>query len=883
MSVRDLCEFRGPTWAAATKLLDGNVAELGDMLALIFAEPVVFGAQQERFHACLEARNAFVDVRPHEARCVEVQRVGVGLGLVQAAPLVHALCELLCDDSVCTSNASLTAVPFRVARALLFWAPERNFPLRDWMLRRFLAPDSVDARVWQGSRSSGGFQLLQTEEYLDMTYFESAVRAADAARQHEQVCIEQRATLRNDSSVVQWTHSAAVLRVMELTVPRMLLAFYSLFLHRMFGASCEQPQQLWELALTMLTNWRAGPLEGAADHVPMPVMGLVAEVAEQMRAFMRAPLVAGTELVRALYARTSDFDKLVVANLGVRAMLLDVDKTRRFAEVFYVPVKEVSLSSLVVRLFGGPQLMQMHRLMGWLWSISQFSIADALSAEPAHAARCMALDAEMYACRLPPGVHAHRLRWTLERLERMHPTLLGPLVAETFVGLDETNRPFMVMRRARMDHVRLIMLTDALTMRSYRKSTALYPLLLRLYLTHRPNDDAYNTLAMQSFTNILAYWLCINEPELLPGPAEVVEHVSLLHRVVGLLEMAELGMDAINLVRAFLQLYTPHRLSTKLRERLAEAMVFVSGVPPGLREALHVLQLIQLPTRQPRGCPRQPTRCRRTRSSFAGYMTDIASSQIFLRTLRSLYPNNPLATCGAAATSTALFNRWIYAAMTHPGVPRHIARDMLHEFTVDRLAIERDYRSARYQMPLDVAAAWQQSNSMFLNTPALRYCHANHQLRPTMENAGIAELVRFMQKLEQYVCTAGTSTQPAPTSPADAAMVQHLYELYRDPERVLRAMPVTSYVKATTGTHEMVNWETALAIADTLPPVTSTHGAQCPTARAINGETGASALSDAALDVVTMYSNCFDETTATLPGADHAVFKALVDRRQGKR
>ena len=884
MSVRDVCEFSGPTWTVATTLMKGNLLELGELMETIFAEPVVFCSQQERMHAFLAARGGFEDPRPHEMYTVEVQRVGVGLQRVRAGPLVRALCELMCDGTACTNNASLTAVPFRMARALLFWAPERGFPMREWLLRRFLAVDSVDLRVWQGERGRGAYALLQTEEYLDMTYFESAIRTADAARQDERVSIEQRDILRHDSSVAQWTHSAAVLRVMELTVSRMLLSFYSLFLHRMFGAGCEHPQRLWELALTMLLNWDSGPLVGAADHVAMPVLALVAEVAEQMRAFMHAPLVGGTELARALYARTSDFDKLVSANLGVRALLLDADKTRHCTEVFFVPVKEVALSTLVMRLYSGPQLMQMHRLMNWLWVLSSFSIADALSSDAAHTARRMALDAEMYACRMPPGVHAHRLRWTLERLERLHPAVLGPLVADTFIGLDETNRPFLVMRRARMDHMRLIMLADALTMRSYRKSTALYPLLLRLYLTQRPDDDAYNTLAMQSFTNILAYWLCINEPELLPSPADVVEYVGMLHLVVALFDVSDINMETINCVRAFLQLHTPHRLTAAMRARLAEALIFVTGPTQGLREALHVMQLIQ-PQRMPRGCPRPPPRSRRSQNSgiIASFMTDIAATPAFLRTLRSLYPHNALAACSEHTASIALLNRWVYAVLTNPGVPRHLARDMLREFTVERLAIERDYRSARYQMPPDVAASWQQSNSMFLNTPALRYCHANHQLRPAMAGGGVAELVRFMQKLEQYVCAAGTQTPPSQTTPADAAMVQHLYELYRDPERVLRAMPVTTFVKASTGTHELVNWETALAIADTLPPVLGGRAAQCPTARAVNGETGASSLSDAALDIVTMYSGSFAEVSATAPGAEHAVFKALVARRQGKR
>jgi len=898
-AVRRACQtYTEATQRAALQLTSGDTLRFGDLMVQMLAlpsQPMVFGSDQTGFYRTLDRLSGIVYDDAGSAGHVVLHMAGsdymrTGIVRVLARPLVEALCQLLNDAQLCAGVPSITHIPCRLMVALLFWAPEQGYPLRAWTVRRFLAAESNDARIWSPSLT-GEMRLLQTVEYLDLTYCDSLVRASDPRLLDERARIEHRSVLRVDEMSYQWTHSAAAQRVMELTMPRMLLSFYSLFMHYMYSTGVSNVQLYWELALAMLLNWPLQPFAGLLRQVPATVLSTISHLAESMRDFVRAPTTGGLDFVRAIYARSSDFDKAFLANQGVRAMLMQRATAREYMELFYVPTTECALSTLTARLCRGPQLGQLRGIMDWLTeTTTRWSLGHLLDASTANASELAELDRVMFACTLPRGIRVHRLRWTLEYMQNAHPALFGGLMRRSYVGLDSDNCPFLVVERTLMDSLRLVMTANALTLRSYHKSTAVYPLLLRLYLTHRPAAAAYNTLARHVFAHVVGYWLCI--PELsastfdrdgMPGLRESIDYMGMLHRVAHVLDTPSLTMESLNAVRSFFMIKASHRISAELTRLLADANNHLPAdddIVVWVAQTLECMDSARLVEVRSRGRPR--ARADDTVELTSGML----ERRQFRACLRSRYPHNPLCYREGDAR-IALFNHWVYAIALDWRMPRVNARQMLLEFAVDRVPLtDSNYRRARYNVPSDFAVPWQQSNEFFVNVSGIQYCYHERELRPELVSADFSQLVRFLQQLEFHVCASDVARQTMctrPLPPNDAALLRELNALYRDPQRVLNAMPVAAYFDNMLGRHQLITWETALVVADMTPASTETR-MHSQASRAINGdESGASSLSDIAVDVVTMFGGLFVEQHVADPAATGNVYNQIVSANKAQK
>lgn len=892
--VHDVCNRYPPEVVALCDVLFyGDLRRMGALLFEMVAEPLVFGTQQRAFHAALVAAGGIEESAIGGDGVPVVHYVSDdyarhGIVAVQLAPLLTALCRVLLHDAAAPATDSITAVPCRVMSALLFWGGDAAYPLRNWTIRRFLEPGCDHARQWGALAGEPERRLLQTPEFLDMVYFESAMCSADPRLLDERARIEMRAAMCEQPMAALWTSAATMQRVMEQTAPRVLLTFYSYFLHRMYAANVADAQRYWELAFAMLVDLRADMFMPIVSALTPATLALIADVAEQMRAFLRAPQLgaAPPSLVQSLYARTSDFHKTFLPNRDVRSMILDRATARRFMELFYVPVAEGALSDLVTGLCAGPQVGQLHALMVWLTqTTTEWSLAYALDISDAGAERRAALNEAMYVCTMPPGTRVHRVHWTLEHMERAHPQLFAGLTQRAYVGLNQHNHPFLVLPRPTMDALRITMLADALTMGTYRKTTAIYPLLMRLYLTQRP-DAALDDISLLAFAHIVGYWLCIGETgdntfvrEGMPMYGESVTYVGVLHRLVALLGADTLSLETLNAVRSYFMMKAPHRI-TPLLHRVAARIAPDDAEWAWLREALDVAAAVattadvRRPGRPRADAARQPP------------TTLVTAHPHYGAALAARNPLNVLCERPPSARMP-LVNLGTYAyAMTR--LPADEARALLLEFVVDAAPLcERDYRRPRYNVPADFAVPWQQSNDFFASTAGTRYCRADQTLRPEFVNADFAPLVRFLQQLELFVCASdiarhtGTPGTTATVPGADAALLRELTAVYRDPQRVLNTMPVASYFNAHTGRYYLTEWESSLAIADALPAALGGASAN-PASRAVCGDTTTnSQLSDVAIDIVAMFGNAFDEERAVDPAAVNSFYQRALAGRDG--
>jgi len=898
-AVRRACQaYAGATLAVADQLLGGSVLRLGDLMVQMMALPtlpMVFGTEQQGFFRTLSSLGGIQTAERPDSVTLHVTGAGyaqTGLVRVRAAPLVDAVCQLLHEWRAFVGVASMTQIPCRVMTALLFWAPDEGFPLRGWTVRRFLAADSNDARLWTPSLA-GEKRLLQTAEFLDLMYCDSHARASDPRLLDERARVEHRAVLRVDAMSYQWTHTAAAQRVMELTTPRMLLSFYSLFLHYMYSTGVADAQLYWELALAMLLNWPLNPFAGLLPQVPPAVLDTLSHLAEAMREFVRAPMTGGIDLVRSLYARSSDFDKAFLANQGVRAMLMQRSTAREHMQLFYVPTTECALSALTLQLCRGPQLGQLRGVMDWLTATTaRWSLGHLLDGSADNAPARNELDRVMFACTLPRGIRVHRLRWTLEHMQATHPALFGGLMRRAYVGLDNNNCPFMVMERALMDKLRLVMTADALTMRSYNKSTAVYPLLLRLYLTQQPAAPQYNVLARQVFAHIIGYWLCIDEHgrnsfsrDGMPDLRESIDYMGMLHHVTRVLDVQTLTMELLNAVRSFFMIKTSHRVSPLLQALLVQAATYLPAdddLMGWVAETVLCMNSTTLCEMRGRGRPRAASLVDGQPLRTSGML---AHDQ-FQRSMCARFPTNPLC-FRRGNTRVALFNHWVYTVALDGRLPVHLGRQLLLEFAVDRQPLsDVNYRRPRYNVPADFVGPWQQSNEFFANAAGVRYCDRERELRPELAAVDFSHLVRFLQQLEFHVCASDTMRQaPHARPPAPAsieALLAELNALYRDPQRVLDGMPVAAYFDNRMGRHQLIVWETAVAVADMQPAAETRNHSHA--SRAINGdESGTSTLSDIAVDVVTMFGGLFTEETIADPAATNSVYNQIASAHKAQK
>lgn len=870
----DLCEL----------LFFGDMRRVGELLHEMVAAPLVFGTQQRAFHDALLAAGGVVEDADGDAHVLYVSDVYARTGIVRVRleALLRGLCRVLCDGARYAATDCITSVPCRVMAALLFWGPEAQYPLRAWAVKRFLVSGCAEAQQWN---SVTGVPLLQTPEFLDLIYCESAVRSTDPRLLDERARIEARAVSRVQPMTALWTHAAAIQRVMEQTTPRVLFTFYLYYMHRLYAAGVADAQRYWEVAFAMLMDLPVDLFMPMVSSLAPATLALLADVAEQMRAFLATPFanVAAPSLVQVLYARTSDFHKAFLPNRDVRNMILDRATARKFMELFYVPVAECTLSDLVAGLCTGPQVGQLHAMMTWLTETTlEWSLVHALDTSDAGAERRAAINNAMYTCTLPAGTRVHRLHWTLEHMERAHPQLFAGLVTHSYVGLNQHNHPFLVMPRPTMDALRIVMLADALTMRSYRKTTAVYPLLMRLYLTQRPAAQL-NTLSLLAFAHIVGYWLCIGETgnntfvrEGMPAVDESTSYVAALHQVVRILDEPSLSMGTLNAVRSYLMMKAPHRMTPLLHS-------IVARIEPGdatwgwLRAAIECAAAVHPSTEV-----RRPGRPR----ADAGQQvptTAVAAHVNFETELIRRYPHNPLCE-RPRASRVPLVNLAVYAYALS-ALPASEARALMHEFLVDAPPLtERNYRRAHYHTPADYAIPWQQSNDFFAAAMGTRYCRADHALRPTLVHADFEPLVRFLQQLEFFVCASDvTRATGVPTTVAgvDSALLRELNTIYRDPQRVLNTMPVASYFNAHNGHYYLTEWEYALAVADALPAAIGGINVN-PASRAVCGEAAASSqLSDVAIDVVAMFGSLFDEARVIDPARINRFYERAMAARDG--
>ena len=878
--VHEVCNrFPPPIVALCEQLFGDNMRQLGELLYSMVSAPLIFGTQQQLFHAALATACGVVETDDTSApvlHYVSDNYTRHGIVHVELEALLKGLCTVMLQSDRFPPMTELTAVPCRIMSALIFGGADAGYPQRAWALRRFLVADCADARQWSHVAGDVHRRMAQTPEFMDLLYMESAIQCADPRKLDERARINLRATMCDDPRATIWNNPAAMQRVMDYTRPRTLLTFYMYFLQCMYAAGFPDAQRYWELAFAMLMDMRVDLFMPIVASVAPATLDRIAELVEDMRTFLARPFPthAGTVThVQALYARTCDFHKAFLPNRDVRSMILNRATARRFMELFYVPVSECKFSELVAGLCTGPQVGQLHALMTWLTATTPtWSLAHAMT--QASAAHRNAIDAALYTCTLPAGARIHRVHWTLEHMARAHPTLFGSLTTSAYVGLNQNNHPYLVMPRDTMEALRIVMLTDALTMRSYRKSTAVYPLLMRLYLTQRRDGRAHlDTLGLMAFAHIVGYWLYAGENgnstferDGMPQLGESTEHIGLLHQLLQVLDAPSLSMATLNAVRSYLMIKTPHRMTSFVQFQL---MRIARDDPDWqwLRQAAECMASVLLTANVRR--PGRP----RADASRQLPTTSVLAHEQFTAELCRRYPHNPLC-ARAPAARLPLFHFGVYAfAMTLGGTT---ARSIINDFLADTTVLtDRDYCRARYNVPTDFAGPWQQSNDFFASTLGTRYCHADHALRPELENADFAPLIRFLQQLEYYVCASDVARQAGPGVPspslsgADPALLRELNNVYRDPERVLHTMPIASYFNAQTGHYNLTEWETSIAIADALPAAMGGVVTN-PASRAVSGDSVAdSQLTDVAVDVVAMFSPLFDEQRIIDPGHAH--------------
>lgn len=871
--------------ALAETLFVGDVTSVASFLACMLNGPLVFGAQQIDFHRALVARGGLVDVHgrgpTHTVLYVSSAYRRIGAVAYRLAPLVNALCGLLAGPDLHAAFKMLNNVPGRVAHACLFWAPPRETPpLRAWFLARFLAPGSADVESWG---SNPRMRLVQTPEFLDLVYLESLLLETDPRNLSETARAELRRSLQTDNDACVWTHSSAAQRIMEMAVPRQVLSFYSYYLQSFLTAdprlgissTLAHAQHYWEVCFAMLMGWDVGYFLPVVARLPSPVLATLSKIAEDMRTFLRAPLTAGEPALRAIYARTSDFDGAYMANQGVREMLMKRTGVRRVIELFYVPATEVGASAIIAQMCDTAQVAQLRGIDQWLTATpGNFSIAAALDVD-----RVAALDEHMFACRLPPGVHVHRARWTFEYFEHACPALLGGLARSAFVGVDENNAPYAIVPRRGMDIMRLLMFADALTLRHYRKTTAVYPLLMRLFLTDRPPPLAadpfartnINDLSLLCVGHVLAYWLGVptsSDGMLLsrsgmPGPGDSVSSLSALDRVIALLvaaHPAETGthMPSLNALRSYLMIQAAHTLTPATLAALRVSAIAAAGETGAwLRTALAALEVA---VASGSVAPRSRGRPRAQLLPGSRVTTALVATAAFLTALRRLDPVHPML-ARDEPTRVTLLNYWVYGHVLAVG---DTATLLDYAASIAPLT-PADFKRNKYNCPASVAGPWKQSNDFFLNARPEGYCR-NGAVRPQCAGANIAPMIAFLQQLELHVCVTDLAARynGNATAPPAGSIVAVLTEMYNDPQRVASAMPVSAYYNRTTANHVLVGFDNALCIADVLPSAAAvadpSHNPNTSVMSA--GETHPG---DIAVDLVTMFGHAFDEERAADP------------------
>lgn len=915
-----------PVYRACQEVFGGSADEQHGFFMAVLRQPIIFTGDQLAFWRALHRCGAFAGgpSPTHAQHAPAVHYVGVAYertGQVRYSldAMIAGLSRLMVDPTMTPTPrfTSLASVPGRIAHAMLFH--RGTAPLRAWMFSRFFAPTCEDATVWLSSR----YAFFQTPEFIDLAYMESAFREANpqflAAAAHR----EHRVVAAHDQYAIFDTQTGPVQRTMEHSPRRMIVAFYSYFMQRVMLAACDNPlvglarrvtdaQRLFELALSMLMGWSVNDSLPLVASLPHTTVALLDDVAEQFRTFIAAAADGGgAPLVRATYSRTADFDRVYLPHAQVREMLISRgEDTRRIIEPFYVPLAERSFSTLVRSLFVTHQVAQVRRLDDWFRRCAHTTAPieiDTLMQSPEYAASA---DARYYAASLAGGVHFHRVAWSLRYYEEAARPLLDGLCDAAHIGLDAENLPFMVLPREMMSLLRLVMMADAFTTRNHHKTTAVYPLLMRMYVT-RQRDDAplIDAVSLHTFGAILAYWLCVpvvpgggvfarlGMSELTDaslGMLRCTHHVvNTLYRARGLNDATTVPLEIMNAVRSFLMIRLPHHMTRETYTRLTRALARVDAVEwpqfVELYEALMALPVGGVASRTwrrlgtleaPRGRPKE----------FSSLAERVCTALVNHSDASARLPHGHTMEAVHGESRMVLLNMLLYEfLLTAPSaglLTLEEAADALVDFAAltDPLT-DRNYRRSHYHCSPDVVSTWQQSNMFFRNLGALRYAHNTHVLRD--EHAGnngdaIASMVTFLQHLERHICVADAMCGASSTArtrargllaAGESALLDTLRALYADPDALLGKMPVSTFYRGADHSHHVAFFEESMCVVD-LMPSSEAAGVVNPN-RVVYDATAAPELSHVAIDLATQFDAASREVEVSAASLRHRVFNEI--------
>jgi hypothetical protein len=881
----------------------------------LFREAIIFTVGQVAFHRALEKFGAFA----HPSRVITdpaVHYVGVTyerVGQVRYAigDLVTAFSRLMVEAN--STYPSIASVPGRFAHACLFHAGRA--PLRAWFFSRFLAADHEDAAVWLSTR----FALFQTPEFLDLAYLESVYRTTNPTWLTAEAHAEHRVVSTHDQYATFDTRAT----LLEHSPRRMIVAFYSYFMQRVMLAACENPlagfarraddaQRYFEVALSMLFGWDVKPALPVLAGLPRSTLVLLDDVVEQYRGFVASMATGGgAPLARATYARTVNFDRVYLPNAQVRELIIARgDETRRLVEPFYVPLAERSFSSLMRELFAAHQVAQLHLISRWC---AANSVAVDRLVSPDDEMYAADANERFYVATFPGGVHYHRVAWSLRYYEEAARPMLDGLAEAAHVGLDAVNSPFMVLPRDRMDLLRLVMLADSYTAPNFHKTTAVYPLLVRAYLTRqRTPTPRMDEAALHAFAAVLGYWLCVpaaaeqrvfgggarfNDASSTPALAAVHLLVDILYRARMLRSGAvtsraiSLDMLMMNSVRSYLLVHLPHHMSHELFARLCASL---SEADDDGDEAFGALYdaLMAIPVGRPmnarrlekasqRGRPREQERLRIDASR-------VCTSLINLPEALARLPRDHPARQLTPDARTAYINMGIYEYL-FTRAPLTFADEVICDFQalVDPLT-ERNYRTAHYRCSPEIVQTWQRANTFFFEVDPHRYEHNSLVLRDTVATAttDFTALITFLQALERFVCLADAFPPGSGLYRArDAArktlaaeevpLVGALTAIYSDPEMVLHKMPVSTYYCGADGAHRLALYEESMSIVDL---IASPEGKNAPSAdpnRVVHDVSASPELSSIAIDLATQFDRETREIDVNETGVAHLVFEII--------
>lgn len=910
---------------ACRTLFDGSWRDMAQFFVLMLQRPMVFTQAQLRFFRELANNGAFQEESRASVDSFTVQFVGAdydrhGSLYYRIEPFIEALCRLFVTPPAQQANA-LDQLPCRVVAAAMFYTRDRTtFPLRAWFVGHFYAESCDDAHAWLESRNL----FVLTPEMLDLAFHDTAAQQCDPRLMTARGPVQYRQAMDAQDYATFDTHHAVVQNVMDQSMPRKTVAFYSHFMQRMMLAQASasgsnalvafehnslQAQRYWEICLAMLLAQPMDEFLPVICAVPPATLELLAQIAEEMRDFLLSPSNGGPPLVRSIYARTTLFDQVWTVNQTIREMLVRRSALERhLLDLFYVPVHETAMSALIDSLVD-QQVVQLRLLNDWLAQQFDTRLCDLVSSS----ARLMpreSADRRFYVCRFPTNARLQRVRWTVEFWARTCPQLFHSLPQHTFTGLDRTNTAYMIMPRRSADAVRLVALCEALTLRNFRKMVAVYPLLMRLYLTSRGESVHEDVPGMQvtldhlsllTAVHVLGYWLCV--PQVRNGDSQAlyqregmitiggaIDSMAVLHRVVRVLYrgaiMREMpsalhaphtydvtrNMSLLNGVRSFLMITSPHHMSLKTVELLRRLLSAYKDEWRWLADALQALHTRSsgfgsgLATLRRPGRPRAKNDREQESRLSNSLLGDSGVEQL-------LHADNPLRTQDAAHR-VHLFNVWLYDFVVHALQTQPLVQDeILRDFQAQTTALTADdYRRTKYICPTDFVQAWEASNQFFCDMQVTRYPSNNMQLREgyATDSDEFVWLLLLMQQLERFICLSdanrrasnigrASSARRAPIElpQADAGLVTALTRMYADPERILATMPVASYFDRARESYQLAAFETAWCMADAVTPL-------CGGAPA-HQDSDSTHLSHIGIDVVTAYGGMFAEDRVTQP------------------